>query len=111
MRPSTHSSTLHPFTPSRSAGLRGIDVGAKAEIYELVAQLASQGVSFIVVSSELPELLGMCDRIVVLCEGKITAEFDAGTATQEDLLTAAMPIQGQAVREDAPAVDAIETAK
>lgn len=90
---------------------RGIDVGAKAEIYELVAQLASQGVSFIVVSSELPELLGMCDRIVVLCEGKITAEFDAGTATQEDLLTAAMPIQGQAVREDAPAVDAIETAK
>ena len=53
----------------------------------------------------------MCDRIVVLCEGKITAEFDAGTATQEDLLTAAMPIQGQAVREDAPAVDAIETAK
>ncbi|MFT3889351.1 MAG: sugar ABC transporter ATP-binding protein [Arachnia sp.] len=70
---------------------RGIDIGAKAEIYQIVADLAAQGVSFIVVSSELPELLGMSDRIVVLCQGRVTAELDAATATQEQVLEAAMP--------------------
>jgi len=70
---------------------RGIDVGAKAEIHALVAHLAEQGVSILVVSSELPELLGMSDRILVMCEGRIAAEFDAGSATQKDLLAAAMP--------------------
>jgi len=70
---------------------RGIDVGAKAEIHALVAHLAEQGVSFLVVSSELPELLAMSDRILVICEGAISAEFDAATATQQNVLTAAMP--------------------
>ena len=70
---------------------RGIDVGAKAEIHALVAALAAQGVAFLVVSSELPELLGMSDRILVMRDGVISAEFDAATATQEDLLAAAMP--------------------
>jgi ribose transport system ATP-binding protein len=69
---------------------RGIDVGAKSEIYELVNELAAQGVSFLVASSELPELLRMSDRILVLCEGRLTAEMDAETADQEQILEAAM---------------------
>ncbi len=69
---------------------RGIDVGAKSEVYELVNQLADQGVSFVVASSELPELLRMCDRIVVLCEGSVTDIMDAENADQERILHAAM---------------------
>ncbi|MFC7877640.1 sugar ABC transporter ATP-binding protein [Isoptericola sp. NPDC057391] len=69
---------------------RGIDVGAKAEIYDIVAALAAEGVAVVVASSELPELLRMSDRIVVLCEGRVTADLDAASATQEDILTAAM---------------------
>ena len=55
---------------------RGIDVGAKAEIYQLVGQLAQQGTGFLLVSSELPELLAVCDRIYVLCDGRLTGEFE-----------------------------------
>ena len=77
---------------------RGIDVGAKAEIHALVASLAAQGVAFLVVSSELPELLGMSDRILVMRDGTISAEFDAASATQEDLLAAAMP-EGELTRD------------
>jgi ribose transport system ATP-binding protein len=69
---------------------RGIDIGAKSEIYELVNELAAQGVAFLVASSELPELLRMSDRILVLCEGRVTAEMDAETADQEQILEAAM---------------------
>ncbi|MFC8732481.1 sugar ABC transporter ATP-binding protein [Luteimicrobium sp. NPDC057192] len=69
---------------------RGIDVGAKSEIYEIVGALAAQGVAVLVASSELPELLRMSDRIVVLCEGRVTAELDAAATTQEEILTAAM---------------------
>ena len=69
---------------------RGIDVGAKSEIYEVVNALAAEGVSFVVASSELPELLRMSDRIVVLCEGRVTAEMDAADADQERILEAAM---------------------
>ncbi len=72
---------------------RGIDVGAKSEIYELVNQLAEQGVSFVVASSELPELLRMSDRIVVLCEGSVTDRMDAENADQERILHAAMARQ------------------
>ncbi len=69
---------------------RGIDVGAKAEIYDLMNRLAADGAAILVASSELPELLAMCDRILVLCEGRITAEFTAAEATQEAILDAAM---------------------
>lgn len=69
---------------------RGIDVGAKSEIYELVNDLAAQGVSFLVASSELPELLRMSDRIIVLCEGRITDEMPAAEADSERILQAAM---------------------
>jgi ribose transport system ATP-binding protein len=68
---------------------RGIDVGAKAEIYALMKRLVADGLGIVMVSSELPELLALCDRIFVLCEGRITGEFARGTATQEQLLEAA----------------------
>ncbi|MFN8520347.1 MAG: sugar ABC transporter ATP-binding protein [Chloroflexota bacterium] len=68
---------------------RGIDVGAKAEIYALMGRLARQGTGFLVVSSEMPELLAVCDRIYVLCEGRVTAEFDRASFDQEAIMEAA----------------------
>lgn len=68
---------------------RGIDVGAKFEIYNIMNELVRQGVSIIMVSSELPELLGMSHRIMVIGEGKRMAEFKAEEATQELIMTAA----------------------
>ena len=65
---------------------RGIDVGAKYEIYSIIAGLAAQGKSILMISSELPELLGMCDRILVLNEGRFVAEFLAHQATQENIM-------------------------
>lgn len=65
---------------------RGIDVGAKLEIYELINQLAKQGKSIIVISSELPEVLGICDRILVMRNGKITGELQAEEANQENIM-------------------------
>jgi D-xylose transport system ATP-binding protein len=69
---------------------RGIDVGAKLEVYELVNRLTEQGQAVVLVSSELPELMGMSDRIVMLHEGAVGGTFDRATATQENLLAAAM---------------------
>ena len=69
---------------------RGIDVGAKAEIYSLMNQLASQGLAILMVSSELPEILGMCDRVDVMKEGKITAEVDRADASETVLLSHAI---------------------
>ena len=66
---------------------KGIDVGAKSEIYKLMNQLAAQGKSIIMISSELPELLRMSDRIVVMCEGRVTGELDIADATQEEVMT------------------------
>ena len=66
---------------------RGIDVGAKYEIYTIIAQLANEGKCVIMISSEMPELLGMCDRICVLNEGKFVAEFAAAEATQEKIMS------------------------
>lgn len=65
---------------------RGIDVGAKYEVYELFNQLSDQGVAIIMISSELPEILGMSDRILVIHQGEINGELDAKTATQEQIL-------------------------
>ena len=69
---------------------RGIDVGAKIEIYELINQLTAEGKAVILVSSELPELIGMSDRILMLHEGRIGGEFSRSEATQERLMEAAM---------------------
>jgi ribose transport system ATP-binding protein len=65
---------------------RGIDVGAKSEIYKLLNELADQGKSIIMISSELPEILRMSHRIVVMCEGRITAVLSAGESTQEKIM-------------------------
>jgi putative multiple sugar transport system ATP-binding protein len=67
---------------------RGIDVGAKFEIYSLIAQLAEEGRSILVISSEMPELLGLCDRIYVMNEGEFVAEFDAAEASQQKIMHA-----------------------
>lgn len=66
---------------------RGIDVGAKAEVYRLIDQLAAQGKTIVLVSSELPEVINLSDRIYVMHEGRIVAELDAATATQEQIAT------------------------
>ena len=68
---------------------RGIDVGAKSEIYHLMNELTAQGKSIIMISSEMPEILRMSDRIVVMCEGRKTAEIDIADATQEKIMHAA----------------------
>lgn len=69
---------------------RGIDVGAKAEIYHLIHNLAKQGMAILVVSSEMTEILGMCNRIYVMKDGEITAEVDAKEATETLLLDKAI---------------------
>ena len=66
---------------------RGIDVGAKSEIYKLMNQLAAEGKSIIMISSDMPELLRMSDRVVVMCEGRVTGELDISEATQEKIMT------------------------
>ncbi len=68
---------------------RGIDVGAKFEIYQLINDLAQKEKGVIMVSSEMPELLGVCDRILVMSNGRVAGEVDAKTATQEEILTLA----------------------
>ena len=68
---------------------RGIDVGAKFEIYQLIQNLAREGKSVIMVSSEMPELLGVCDRILVMSGGKLAGEVDADHTTQEEIMTLA----------------------
>ena len=65
---------------------RGIDVGAKAEIYRLIALLASEGMAVIMISSELPEVLGMSDRVMVMHEGELMGTLDRAEATQEKVM-------------------------
>lgn len=69
---------------------KGVDVGAKAAIYEIMGELAQQGYAIIMISSEMPEILGMSDRIVVMCEGRVTGELGREEATQEKILELAM---------------------
>lgn len=69
---------------------KGVDVGAKAEIYAIMDELAQQGYGIIMISSEMPEILGMSDRIYVMCNGRVTGELNRGEATQENILELAM---------------------
>ena len=69
---------------------RGIDVGAKAEIYTLITQLAKSGAAILLASSEMPEIIAMCDRVLVLSEGRLTGEFSHAEVTQERIMKAAM---------------------
>ena len=75
---------------------RGIDVGAKYEIYTIIARLAAEGKAIIVISSEMPELLGISDRIYVMNEGRIVGEMAASDASQEKIMAAIMRRQGTA---------------
>jgi ribose transport system ATP-binding protein len=75
---------------------RGIDVNAKREIYAFIDELARLGLGLIVVSSELPEILALADRVLVLCEGRATAEFTRTEATAEKILAAALPDKAEA---------------
>ncbi len=74
---------------------KGVDVGSKAAIYEIMSDLASQGIGILMISSEMPEVINMSDRIYVMREGRISAEFPAGV-TQNEILEAAMPLKKQA---------------
>ena len=87
---------------------RGIDVGAKAEIYELINNLTASGKAVVLVSSELPELIGMSDRILMLHEGRIAGEFERG-ATQEQLLAAAMGVESEDATPAPPSQPAVLT--
>ena len=69
---------------------KGVDVGAKAAIYEIMGELAKQGLAIIMISSEMPEILGMSDRVYVMCDGRITGELSRGVASQEVILELAM---------------------
>jgi ribose transport system ATP-binding protein len=71
---------------------RGVDVGAKHDIYVLLSKLAQKGIAIVMTSSELPELLTICDRIMVLREGKISTTLDHDEATQEKIMEAAAPL-------------------
>jgi rhamnose transport system ATP-binding protein len=73
---------------------RGIDVGAKAEIHRLMSALAQQGIGILMISSELPEILGMSDRILVIRQGAVAEELDRAHATQEAIIGAAMGVEG-----------------
>lgn len=70
---------------------RGIDIGVKAEFYEMIGELAESGRAILLISSELPELLSLCDRVLVMSEGRLTADLARGDATQESIMSAAVP--------------------
>ena len=69
---------------------RGIDVGAKAEVHAMIGELAAEGIGIILISSELPEVLAMSDRVLVMREGRQMAIFGREEATEETVMTAAM---------------------
>ncbi len=79
---------------------RGIDVGAKSEIYALIRKLTQSGIGLIVISSEMPELIGLSDRILVVAGGRLTGEFEAADITEEVILRAAMPHDASELREE-----------
>jgi rhamnose transport system ATP-binding protein len=70
---------------------RGIDIGVKAEFYDMIGELAASGRAILLISSELPELLALCDRVLVMSEGRLTADLARAEATQESIMSAAVP--------------------
>lgn len=79
---------------------RGIDVGAKVEIYNLMNKLKEQGIAVMFVSSELPEVLGIADRVIVMCDGRITGELPARGTTQNQVLELATAFENKMKQED-----------
>lgn len=80
---------------------KGVDVGAKAEIYTIMGELAKQGYAIIMISSEMPEILGMADRIIIMCNGRVTGELSRAEATQERILEFAMEKSKEEKKEEA----------
>ena len=74
---------------------RGIDVGTKAEVHRLLSDLANEGIAILMISSELPEVLGMADRVIVLFEGRVAGEFDRSEANEVSIMRAAAGIEGE----------------
>ncbi len=74
---------------------RGIDVGTKEQIYQFIANLADEGKSIIVVSSEMPELIGICDRIVVMREGRVAGEVTGDRMTEHDIVVLATGVEAE----------------
>ena len=74
---------------------RGIDVSSKAEIYQLMNRLVEEGAAILMISSEIPEIMGMCDRILVMRQGKIAVELNENDATQEAILSCAMGVPNE----------------
>ena len=81
--------SAHPSVLIMDEPTRGIDVGAKAEVHALMSQLAGEGIGIIMISSELPEILSMSDRVIVMCQGRITGEFRPEETTQEEIISCA----------------------
>ena len=81
--------STHPRILILDEPTRGIDIGTKAEVHRLMCDLAAEGIAILMISSELPEVLGMSDRILVMHEGRVTGLFTRGEATQERIMTAA----------------------
>ncbi len=78
---------------------RGIDIGTKAAVHRLMGELAAAGMAILMISSELPEVLGMSDRILVMHEGRVTGEFSRAEATQEKIMLAAtQTVSGELIR-------------
>jgi rhamnose transport system ATP-binding protein len=77
---------------------RGIDVAAKAEVHRIVSDLAAGGVSIMLISSELPEVLALADRVVVMHEGRVKAVLEKDEATQQTIMSAALVAEGVVVR-------------
>lgn len=84
----------HPEVLILDEPTRGVDVGAKKEIYDLINEFKKQGKAVIMISSEMPEILGMSDRILVISEGKVSGEFDIKDASQESILKSAVSNKG-----------------
>jgi len=80
---------LHPRVLILDEPTRGVDVGAKAEIHALIGELAAAGTGVLVISSELPEVLNLADRILVMSHGRLTGEFTRAEATQEKIMASA----------------------
>ena len=80
---------------------RGIDVGAKAEVHALMSRLAQEGMAILMISSEMPEIIGMSDRVIVMCQGRVTGEFARPNLSQEEIMTCATRfLKLDAVRRD-----------
>lgn len=85
---------------------RGIDVGAKAEVHALMSRLAQQGIGILMISSEMPEIIGMSDRVIVMCQGRITGEFKRDQISQEEIMTCAtqfLTVEGEVPEKISPA--------